>query len=120
GCHRVGRKGAVPPLLKKGYGPLYIRHPPGARNDGPDADRTVAVALERSDDAIRIRRRADDDEADPHVEHAEHLVVADLAALLEQTEHRRNGPRAAIDLRAGVLGQNPRQILGDAAAGDVR
>src|SRR5436189_5221752 len=49
--------------------PLRIRNAPTAGNDRADPNRTLAAPLQRADDAIDIRRSADDDEADPHVEH---------------------------------------------------
>ena len=41
-------------------------------------------------------------------------------ARLQQLEERRHRPRAAIDRRGAPVGQHARQVVGDAAAGDVR
>ena len=71
------------------------------------------------DDSLGITRRADDHESDAHVEGAKHLFARNGAVLLEQSEERRNRPRLQIDFGDTALGQRPRQILGDPAAGDV-
>ena len=64
---------------------------------------------------------ADDDQADAHVERAQHLVVGDVAALAAAA-----GRAAAPSTRRRSIAapqpvrQDARQVVGDAAAGDVR
>ena len=61
----------------------------------------------------------DDDEADAHVEGAQHLVLRDVAEVLQVLEEGRDGPSGEIDDGAHALGQDAGEVLGDAAAGDV-
>lgn len=44
----------------------------------------------------RVVRRADEHEANAHVERAEHLVLVDAAGALQPREHRRHRPAAAV------------------------
>src|SRR5690606_6619105 len=53
------------------------------------------------------------------VEGAQHLRVRDVALLLQPLEDRRTFPGIEIDDRLSAFGQNPRQVLDDAAASDV-
>ncbi len=62
----------------------------------------------------------DRDQADAHVEGAQHLVLLDVAEVLQVFEERRDGPTGEVDDGRGAAGQDARQVLRDAAAGDVR
>lgn len=59
------------------------------------------------------------DEADAHVEGAEHLVFCDIAELLEVLEEGRDGPGGAVDDGTHALGDNAGQVFCDATTGDV-
>ena len=77
-------------------------------------------AVEQIFGARKLGRGDGCDEPDAHVECAHHLFlrhVAQLAQVFEDGQHR---PRSDLDLRPDALGQNARQILRNAAAGDVR
>ena len=64
---------------------------------------------------------ADDrDHADAAIEDAQHLVVRDVALLLEPLEERRKRPAPTIDARSEVVLQHARHVPDEAAAGDVR
>ena len=72
-------------------------------------------------DLQRLKRSAgiEGDEADAHIEGAEHLVLLDIAELLQVLEDGQNRPAAELDVGGGVFGQDARQVLGDSATGDV-
>src|ERR1700674_2918140 len=61
-----------------------------------------------------------EDHAQPHVEGAEHLVVTDAAALLQQLEERRLLPGSPFDARAQTLGKAAGQVAENPTARDVR
>ena len=70
---------------------------------------------------LGVARRADDDQADAHVEGAEHLVARDRAALLHAAGRAAAPTQRLRSISAAQpSGRIARQILGDAAAGDVR
>ena len=62
----------------------------------------------------------DEHDADAHVERPPHVLVRNVAGALQPLKDRRHGPRRAIDARRRTFRQNPRQVVGDPAAGDVR
>ena len=68
---------------------------------------------------LKLLRGDDGDETDAHVEGAEHFVLLDIAEVLEMGEQRRNLPGGEVYDRVQTLGENARQVLRDAAAGDV-
>ncbi len=65
-------------------------------------------------------RLGDHDHADAAVEGAQHLLVVEAASLGEPAEHRRQGPTGKVDVGGEAVWQHARQVLGQAAAGDVR
>ena len=69
----------------------------------------LTSCVEVAGDRLGVVVGDDQDQADPHVEDAEHLVVGDVAEALEPGEDRRDLPRAAAEadgaaLRAGCAG----------------
>ena len=60
-----------------------------------------------------------DDEADAHVEGAEHFVLLDVAQVLEVFEERWDCPGGEVNDCAHALGDDAGKIFGDASAGDV-
>ena len=89
--------------------------------DADDADLVPGLADVAEDrlDALQARLGHDQHEADAHVEDAVHLVVVDLALALDEVEDRRDGPRGAVDLGRDGLGEHARDVVLEAAAGDV-
>ena len=61
----------------------------------------------------------DDDETDSHVERAQHLILFDVAELLEMLEERWHGPACQVHDSRGSTRQNAGQVLGDATSGDM-
>ena len=59
------------------------------------------------------------DEANAHVEGAEHLVLGDVAEMLEVFEQRRGCPGGEVDDRAHAFGQDAGEVFRDTATGDV-
>src|SRR5690348_4129185 len=80
----------------------------------------LAGAVEHGLAAFEAFRRDDDDEADAHVEGAQHLLLLDIAEVLEVLEDGQHRPAAEFDMRRDGAGQDAGQVLRDAAAGDVR
>src|SRR5580698_1203150 len=54
-----------------------------------------------------------------HVESAEHFFFSDIAERLEMFEDRQDRPRAELDHGGSAFGQHTREVLGNAAAGNV-
>src|SRR6266540_6912324 len=67
-----------------------------------------------------VDRRANNDHANSHVEGAEHFAFLDLPPALKQLKHGKHRPRTSLDFRARPLRQNPRDVLQQSAAGDMR
>src|SRR5262245_62081470 len=100
---------------------LDVDHLSRARDDGPDPDRVgFAVASQGVDDSLGFAWRTNENQPDPHVERAKHLVSGNVAALLQQPKQRWRAPGAEIDLGTAPFGQHARKVLGDAASGDMR
>ena len=53
------------------------------------------------------------------LQHAVHLVLVDVAFFLQPVEHRRAGPAGHVDHCLGALRQHARDVVEQAAAGDV-
>ena len=70
-------------------------------------------------DAFGEEGTDDQHKPDPHVEDAVHLRILDLSQSLQPGEDGRNLPRAFLDTHAAVMRQDARDVLGEAAAGDV-
>src|SRR6185369_16797037 len=87
------RRGRESPL------PLDVAHRPLAGDDEAESECIrLARHVRHVDDPLRVARGAHDDEADAHVERAEHLLPRNAATLLEQPEDRRNRPPLQIDV----------------------
>src|SRR6187401_1127407 len=56
---------------------------------------------------------------DPDVEGPNHLLVGNVAALLDEAEDRRHRPGAGLDLDTQAVGQGARDVSLPAPAGDV-
>ena len=67
----------------------------------------------------RLFRRDDEDHADAHVEDLMKFLVLDPGRGGEQLEEGRDGPGAELDFGVEPLGQDARDIVHQAAAGDV-
>src|SRR5262245_27496450 len=61
-----------------------------------------------------------DDEADPHVESAQHDLIRNAATSLEPGEDRRYLPRRPIDRGPGSMRKHTWQVVRDSTAGTVR
>lgn len=69
--------------------------------------------------ARRVFGGNDGDHADTHVERLLHLCAPDPAALGNHGEYRRGCPGAAVDLGDEAMRDDPLQVAGEPAAGDV-
>ena len=83
--------------------------------------RARRTARDRPSTCAACVRRAHDDQADAHVERAQHVVVRHVARCAAATGRSaaRSTRRASMTALVPV-GQDARQVVGDAAAGDVR
>ncbi len=86
----------------------------------PMSNACSPAAFSASIGRSRIARRNDDHHADAAVEDAMHLVVGDVALRLQPVEDRRPRPACACKARLYVIGQHPRHVEHEPAAGDVR
>ena len=55
-------------------------------------------AVERAHQIGRVRRRGDKQQADPHIESAEHLGIINAAGLLQPAKQRRHAPAAPVEV----------------------
>ena len=111
-CRLLPRPEMSTPIERRTNGGVTRSGPPVARRRPRRCGTALGSPLRSSMSSTRSASRggAHDDQADAHVERAEHLVARDRAALLQQPEDRRHRPRVAIDLggrspRAGSRGR---------------
>src|ERR1700757_4440072 len=71
---------------------LRVHDPPPTASDDPDLAGRHARRLQAPAGRGGVRGGHHADEADAHVEHAEHLVVGDPSCSLEEAEDARNRP----------------------------
>src|SRR3990172_819948 len=71
-------------------------------------------------DGLGVARRYGENDPETHVEGVEHVFVGYRAALLDQREERGDAPRRAVEVSCQAVGQNARDVVSEAAAGDVR
>ena len=90
-----------------------------AANDASDDDMAFVGAVEDGLGLLDLFGWDDGDEADAHVEGAQHLVLVHVAERLQMLEQRGYVPGGQVDQRAHALWEDARQVLRDAAAGDV-
>ena len=69
---------------------------------------------------LEVLLRDDHHEADAHVEHAVHLLVVDLALVLDELEDRRNFPCRTVNLGVHALREDARDVVRETAASNVR
>ena len=86
---------------------------------GRDARDSHDIRKEAST-ARRLRARNDDHHAHAAVEGPEHLGIVKGRFGLQPAKHRRQIERAQIDLGGEVVRKHARDVLGQAAAGDMR
>ena len=79
----------------------------------------VAVAGEDVNCLLRLGFVHCEHHSDTHVEDVEHLAVADVAVLLEETENRQDFPASLLYVDALALLEDARDILVETATGDV-
>ena len=72
--------------------------------DAADAEEFFAAALQVGFDGFHVRRRHNEDHADPHVEGLQQFVGFDFSEGGEKFEDGRNGPGSKIDLRFHASG----------------
>ena len=90
-----------------------------AGDDFADVPGFVFGFFDVGQDGIRFVGGDDGGHADAHVEDLIDLGVVNAAGVLDQFENGRNGPRAFPDDDITVNGQDPRDVVNEAAAGDV-
>ena len=98
---------------------LVVKHFAFAAGDASDDAVAFVSTVEDGLGFLYSLGRNYDDEADAHIEGAEHLILFDIAELLEMLEERRDGPGGEVDGCAHAFGDDAREVLGDASAGDV-
>src|SRR5713101_307495 len=84
-----------------------------------DPERLVPLRLSQPHRSVGPIRRHHQHQADSHVEHPKHLVIAHVTTCLNQAENRRRRPGLARDDRPATLRQNPGQVLGKSATRDM-
>src|SRR4051812_49723247 len=89
------------------------------RNQLADAKGALAADLKGVDDSFGVFRRDDRDHADTAIEGAQHLVRIETALAGQPGKQGWQGPGREIDLAVEIVGKNPRQIFGEATAGNV-
>ena len=74
----------------------------------------------RAEDFLDVVARGDGDHPHAEVEYAPHLAAGDATRPHEHPEHRRPLPGAGVHHRFAARGQDPGEVPGDTAAGDMR
>jgi len=90
-----------------------------ALDDPADGEGLFADALQYGLRFLEFCRGDDQQHAQAHVEGAQHLVLRNVAQLLQVLEQGQHRPGAEFDDGCGSPRQHARQILSDAAAGNV-
>lgn len=85
----------------------------------PDRMNRLASDLSSAASAAARSGRDHRDHPDAAVEGPQHLGLLDAALGLQPVEDLRPVPGVELDPRAQALGQHPRQVLGQPAAGDM-
>ena len=88
--------------------------------DVAEAVDALASLLQQAGGGIGILRGADEHHADAAVEDAVHLGGVDLSGFLQPAEQRRQRPGLSVEAGGEGVGQDARDVAGQAAAGDVR
>jgi hypothetical protein len=94
------------------------RRPVGARVDPADFMDRLAVIAQHTTGLSDVAGRDDHRHADAAVEGTRHFFGGDLVAG-EPNEDRRDGPAAGVESGSTVVRQDARQVLRQAAAGNV-
>src|SRR5664280_3391612 len=81
-----------------------------ALHDAADGVAFLAATLQYGLHLLKLVRGHDQDHADPHVEGAQHLVLGNVADLLQVFEDGRHRPGVDLDDRADALGQSAWQV----------
>src|SRR5207249_10124180 len=84
-----------------------------------DPERLVPLRLRQPQGSVGPIRRHHQHQADSHVEHPKHLVIAHVTARLDQAENRRRRPRLARDDCPALFGHHSWQVLGEPATRDM-
>ena len=88
----------------------------GVAGNGQNA---LLLALS-GEEPVDVGRSGDEDHPHPHVHHAVALVAVHAAAVPDRAEDRGRLPRVRADDGADSLGEDARNVVGEAAARDVR
>src|SRR5271166_2706409 len=99
---------------------LLVRHSLLTLHDAPNNVALLAAALQDELRLLELLGRHHQHHANAHVEGAQHFVARHVADLFHVLEDGRHRPGMYLDDCAHALGQNPRQVVSDAATGDVR
>src|ERR1035438_1799876 len=91
-----------------------------AFDDSADTIEFFSGSLQQRLRLLELLGRDHDQHSETHVEGAEHLFLGYVAESLQMFKDGKNGPGAKFDHGRCALGENPGQVLGDAAPGDVR
>ncbi|CDN45272.1 hypothetical protein BN871_GZ_00050 [Paenibacillus sp. P22] len=90
-----------------------------ALRDRADAECLLAQLIRRGNGRLRLIGRHDNDEADAHIERREHIAMRDGAFLLHERENRLDRPAAVLYLHVHAFRQHARDVLDEAAAGNM-
>src|SRR5438105_1555794 len=91
-----------------------------AADDAADDVSFFSRAVEDGLYFLEFFRRNHQHQTDSHVEHAQHLVLRDVAQLPQMLKNRQHRPATQLDSSRGAARQHSRQVFCDAAASDVR
>ena len=109
---RLGRPGTMEDVS--------VENRPVPLRDVAEAPGGFAGGAEGVEQGGRVGGRADENQADAHVERTEHLGVGQRAGALQPLKERRNHPTLPVDLEAPARRQHARQVLDNPAPRNVR
>src|SRR5580692_7342276 len=91
-----------------------------AFDDPPDAVKFFSGTLQQCLCFLEFLGRDYDQHSEAHIKSPEHFFLGDIAEFLQMFKDGQNRPRAELNHGRRTFGQHSGQILGDAAAGNVR
>src|SRR6202140_4012593 len=89
-------------------------------DDAADAVEFFSGALQQRLGFLEFLGRNHDQHTEAHIEGAEHFFFSDVAEFLQMFKNGQNRPGTEFDHSRRAFGQHWGQVLGDAAAGNVR
>ena len=90
------------------------------RNARKRSEVLLAACVQVAREPRRVLGRNHRDHADAHVEGPQHLAALDASRAFQEAEQRRDRPAVGVDARREPGREDPGDVVGQPASGDVR